>query len=217
MARRAGIGRPSRIVAKEGRIRGRRVALVDPGIGAPSAVLTLEETRLRGYRDFLFLGACGGLALDLRIGDVVLPEAAISEEGTSRLYTRSGPTFYSDAALLNLLKSTAEGAGLKTLRGLVWTTDAPYRETPAKIRRFRRLGATAVDMETSALFAVARLRRARVAGLLVVSDLLHSKWKIGWSQKRYEKAEREARDVLVEAAMTLADDARGARKGEQIA
>ena len=203
MARRAGMSRPPRMIAKDGRIHGRRIALVDPGIGAPAAVLTLEENRLRGYRDFLFLGACGGLEQDMRIGDIVLPDAAISEEGTSRLYTRSGPIFYPSPELVDVLELTAEEAGIKMKRGKIWTTDAPYRETPAKIWRFRRLGAMAVDMETSALFAVAKLRGARVAGLLVVSDLLHDKWVIGWHQRKYEKAEDEARDVIVRTALNL--------------
>jgi hypothetical protein len=52
---------------------------------------------------------------------------------------------------------------------------------------------------------VARMRKVRVAGLLVVSDLLHDEWVIGWHRKAYNAAENEAREIIVKAAMHLAD------------
>jgi purine-nucleoside phosphorylase len=168
----------------------------------------LEETFRRGYRDFLFLGACGGLSKDLRIGDIILPEESISEEGTSPLYGLSGPRFKADAELADLLESTAKGLGTEVRRGLIWTTDAPYMETPAKIRRYRKQGVIGVEMETSALFAVAKLRKARVAGLLVVSDLLHEEWITGWNKKAYSVAEDRALEVFMKAAMRLVDSQR---------
>ena len=208
LARKAGIKSLPRLVAKTSKIDGVPAALVDPGIGAPAAVLTLEECIQRGYRDFLFLGACGGIENGLRIGDIVLPEEAISEEGTSRLYTRAGPIFKPNANLTNMLEKAALDSDLNVHRGLVWTTDAPYRETPARISRYKRLGAIGVDMESSALFAVAGLRKARLAGLLVVSDLLHDKWVIGWNRKAYRAAEDKARGIVVNVAVSLADNAR---------
>jgi len=205
LARKTGVEKLPHIVAREGRLARRRVAVVNPGFGASAAVLTLEETFRRGYRDFLFLGACGGLAKDLKIGDIILPDEAISEEGTSPLYTSAGPRFKANAALADLLDSTAASLGSVVRRGLIWTTDAPYMETPAKITKYRKQGAIGVEMETSALFAVAGLRRARVAGLLVVSDLLHEEWIIGWNRKAYAVAEDRALEILMKSAMSLAE------------
>jgi len=205
LAKKTGVGKLPHVVAQEGRLSHRRVAVVNPGIGASAAVLTFEETFRRGYRDFLFLGACGGLAKDLKIGDIILPDEAISEEGTSPLYTSAGPRFKANATLANLLESTASNLGTAVRRGLLWTTDAPYMETSAKIRKYRRQGAVGVEMEASALFAVAGLRKARVAGLLVVSDLLHEEWIIGWNRKAYAVAEDNALEILMKSAMSLAD------------
>lgn len=212
LARKTGVGRLPHIVAQEGRLNSRRIAVVNPGFGAPAAVLTLEETFRRGYRDFLFLGACGGLSKDLGIGDIILPEVSISEEGTSPLYGMRGPRFKADIELTNLFESTARSLGTETRRGMIWTTDAPYMETPAKIRRYRKMGVIAVEMETSALFAVAKLRNARVAGLLVVSDLLHEKWIIGWNRKAYSVAEDRALEVFMEAAIRLVDGQKGGHR-----
>ena len=171
---------------------------------------------MRGYRDFLFLGSCGGLDTDMHIGDIVLPEEAISEEGTSKLYTSSGPRFSANIELTNLFESTAEEIGIAVRRGTVWTTDAPFRETPAKIRSFRRSGAIGVEMESSALFAVAKVRRARMAGLLVVSDLLHDEWIVGWNRKTYRRGEDKARNVLQEAAIRLADNLKPSNGGRPV-
>jgi uridine phosphorylase len=205
LARKTGIEKLPHIVAREGQLNSRRIAIVNPGFGAPAAVLTLEETFRRGYRDFLFLGACGGLSKDLGIGDIILPEVSISEEGTSPLYGLSGPRFKADVELTGLLESTAKSLGTEVRRGLIWTTDAPYMETPVKIKRYRKLGVIGVEMETSALFAIAKLRKARVAGLLVVSDLLHEEWIIGWNRKAYSIAEDRALEVFMRAAMRLVD------------
>ena len=209
LARRIGIEKLPHIIASEGRLGRKRVAIVNPGFGAPAAVLTFEETFRRGYRDFLFLGACGGLSKDSRIGDIILPVEAISEEGTSPLYTTSGPRFEANAELATLLESVAKDMGTEVRRGLVWTTDAPYMETPGKIKKYRRRGAIGVDMETSALFAVAKLRKARVAGLLVVSDLLHDEWIVGWNRKAYRIAEDRALNVFMGAATRLGSSKKG--------
>jgi purine-nucleoside phosphorylase len=205
LAKKTGLEMLPHVIPREGRLAGRQVAVVNPGFGASAAVLTLEETFRRGYRDFLFLGACGGLAKDLKIGDIILPDEAISEEGTSPLYTSAGPRFKANAALADLLDSTAASLGTAIRRGLIWTTDAPYMETPAKITKYRKQGAIGVEMETSALFAVAGLRKARAAGLLVVSDLLHKEWIIGWNRKAYAVSEDKALEILMKSAMSLAE------------
>ncbi len=216
LARITGAGRLPHIVPAEGRLRGQKVAIAYPLLGAPAAILVLEEAIMRGYRDFFFLGSCGGLDKDLHIGDIVLPDEAISEEGTSQLYTSSGPRFSANIGLTKLIESTADEIGMAVRRGTVWSTDAPFRENPAKIRKFRRLGAIGVDMETSALFAVAKVRRARMAGLLVVSDLLHDEWIVGWNRKTYQRGEDKARNVLLEAAIRLADNLKPSNGGRPV-
>lgn len=201
MSRRLGSSDPPLLQVRRGSIRGRPVALLNPGIGAPSSVLAFEHAIRGGHRNFWFLGACGGLKPDLRIGDVVLAEAAVSEEGTSRLYTRRGPEHAADPALTRALADAAARTGIAVRRGRVWTTDAPYRETDAKIRRHRAGGVLCVDMEVSALFAVARVRSVRVAGLLVVSDTLGDVRTVGWHWKAFRRGEDSARAVLLEAAL----------------
>ena len=139
--------------------------LAGPVLGAPWAVLTLEELIRRGAEDFIFFGLAGGLTDGLRPGDILCPEGGLATEGTSVHYPaplRPDPD----------LRSRLLDQGEPLSGGAVWSTDAPYRETAALVAAMKAAGAAAVDMETTALWAAARFRRRRLAALLVIDDLL---------------------------------------------
>ena len=82
--------------------------------------------------------------------------------------------------------------------GRVWTTDAPFRETFKKVMAYQQAGLLAVDMETSALFAVASFRGIRMAVALVVSDDLSSlRWVHGFRAPEF----LQAREELVQSVL----------------
>jgi hypothetical protein len=139
--------------------------LAGPVLGAPWAVLTLEELIRRGAEDLIFFGLAGGLQAGLRPGDILCPEAGLTTEGTSAHYPAP---LTPDPDLRRLL--LAQGEPLAG--GTVWSTDAPYRETAALVSSLKAAGASAVDMETTALWAAARFRGRRLAALLIIDDLL---------------------------------------------
>ena len=66
--------------------------------------------------------------------------------------------------------------GLQFFRGVTWTIDAPYRETKAELQHYKKLGISTVEMEASAMFAVAKYRKVKIASAFVVSDILGTKW-----------------------------------------
>ena len=165
-------------------------ALCGPALGAPMAVLTLEKMIALGGRRFVVFGSCGALAPGLRIGDLLLPTWAVSQEGTSRHYPLSATPAVS-SSLRTEVSTHLSLAGLSVHEGGVWTTDAPYRETREMIRRFRGLGVTAVEMELSALLTVAAFRHVELAAVLVVSDLLsEGGWQAGFASKLFKTAMR---------------------------
>jgi purine-nucleoside phosphorylase len=89
-------------------------------------------------------------------------------------------------------------------QGPIWTTDALYRETPHKIRRWQEAGVHAVDMEMAALFAVAQYRGCEVGALLLVSDeCYHAAWQPGFGSARLRQACEEAVTVAVATATQL--------------
>jgi len=183
------------------------ITLAGPFMGAPHAVMGLEKLIVLGARKIWVMGWCGSLQPDLNIGDLVVPVHAISEEGTSQHYPEPIGTPGSDSALNRMLIASIAHKGRECFKGNIWTTDAIYRETPEKVRRFQDLGLLAVDMEISALLTVAAYRSAALAALLVVSDeLSHLKWKPGFSDPRLKQSTQLAGDLLLDLSKTLAGD-----------
>ena len=149
--------------------------LVGPVLGAPQAALVLEYLRLNGVKTVVGLGWCGSLQPALSIGRIILPEAAVSEEGTSAHYPLAQGPAGANRELADRLSQALSAREIPFRRGRVWTTDAPFRETPNKVKQYADQGILAVDMEASALFTVARFREMAYAALMVVSDEVWSK------------------------------------------
>ncbi|MCF8129666.1 MAG: nucleoside phosphorylase [Deltaproteobacteria bacterium] len=175
------------------------VTLAGPFIGAPQAVMGLEKLIAMGAERILMLGWCGSLQPFLRIGDFVIPTHALSEEGTSQHYPTFSKNPLSDSRLNRMLETALKERNTPFTKGRIWTTDAVYRETPEKVTAYQQQNILAVEMEVSALLAVASFRSVRLAALLVVSDeLFDLKWVPGFSNSRLKKRSRDAAEMLLE-------------------
>jgi purine-nucleoside phosphorylase len=171
----------------------RPVALTKSPYGAPGAVILLEELIAFGVKRTVFLGYCGSIQEEVGVGDIVLPTYAVREDGTSHHYLPQGARCQPDSMLFDGLNEGLRQSGVSAKVGPVWTTDALYRETDKKVRRYRGQGILAVDMEISALFAVGEVRRVSVAALLLVSDCFSRK---GWTPGFFDPPLREMEGVL---------------------
>jgi len=177
---------------------GHPFSVIASPMGAPMAVMLLEQLIVLGARRLLYLGFCGALAPSYRIGDLFLPTHAVREEGTSYHYLPAEVRAGASPSLQTLLYTQAQRLQLAVHQGPIWTTDALYRETPHKIRQLQQAGVQAVDMEMAALFAVAQYRGCEVGALLIVSDeCYHPTWKPGFGAPRL----RQACDAAVTMAM----------------
>ena len=186
---------------------GRVSSLSGPFLGAPLAAMGMEKIIAMGAERIWVLGCCGSLQPDLRIGDLVIPIGALSEEGTSRHYPIGDNAPITDEDLNAILEKALDNRGEDFRKGNVWTTDAPYRETPAKVQAFQEQGILAVEMEMSALMTVGIYRGVQVSGLLVVSDeLFDLKWHPGFSSERFRRKSRLAAEVLLEAITSFAGE-----------
>ncbi len=183
--------------------RGQGFSVTGPFIGAPYAVMLLESLVARGADRVLVLGWCGSLSEEVRVGDLIVPGRAFVDEGTSRHYRcldHEIPYSMPDEGFSEELSRFLVSSGLAPHhRGSIWTTDAIYRETRAKVDHFRERGAIAVEMECSALFSAAAFRKVSVAGLLVVSDsVAASDWEPGFRRDVFKNARQAACDVLLD-------------------
>ena len=149
---------------------GSEVALVHPGVGAPMAVFVMEEMIALGCERFIVCGGAGVLDREIAVGHIVVPTAAIRDEGTSYHYLPPGREVEPDPRALAAVVGTLTRHGVEYRLTKTWTTDAIYRETPGKVERRRAEGCATVEMEASALFAVGKFRGVPVAQLLYGGD-----------------------------------------------
>jgi purine-nucleoside phosphorylase len=179
--------------------------LTGPGIGAPYAAMMLETLIAWGARRIIFLGWCGAVSKQAKIGDIILPTSALVDEGTSRNYAvpdngQSKPA----SVLVSLIEQVLENNRVDFHSGKIWTTDAVYRETRAKVENYQAQGVMAVEMEVSALFSVAQFRQVELGAMLVVSDELSSlKWRPGFRDQRFVTGHQTACRMVRESCRQL--------------
>jgi uridine phosphorylase len=170
------------------------------GIGAPAAVIHLEEFVEWGVEKFISVGTAGGLQTGQRVGDLVLCTRAIRDEGCSHHYLRAAKYAYPSLGLTGCVRNALQSRRLKFTEGTSWTIDAPYRETGSEVRQYRKEGVLTVEMEAAALFAAGKCRGAQVASLFSVSDLLSKlPWKPGFHVRRNQAGLERIYQVAVDA------------------
>lgn len=193
------LGNPSLYMLKDMN----QIVLVEPAYGAPAAVCCLETAIALGCKRLLVFGQCGGVGRGVEVGDLVLPAEVTREEGTSFHYVADPKNAYPDEGLLAALRAFLQRLDGPTVHeGKTISTDAPFRQTLRKERRWRDEGILGVDMEMSALLTVARYHGIPAVGLLIVSDkhdLDGAKaWTWGGDEMRARRL--EAVDLIIEFA-----------------
>lgn len=149
---------------------GKRLAVFHPGIGAPLAAGLLEEVIALGARTFIACGGAGSLDPAVSLGHIIVPYAAIRDEGTSYHYLPPSREVVANPTAVAALEQVLQQHNYPYQLAKTWTTDAIYRETPAKIALRRAEGCLTVEMEAAALFAVAQFRNVTLAQLLYGGD-----------------------------------------------
>ncbi len=159
-------------VTYTGFLDGEKVSVTSTGIGGPSASIAMEELFKCGSDTFIRMGTCGGIALPVMGGDVVIATAAVRMEGTSREYA---PIEFPAVASFDVVQALVEAAkqlGKHSHVGVVQCKDSFYgQHDPAvmpvsyelinKWEAWKRLGVLASEMESAALFVVAARLGAR--------------------------------------------------------
>lgn len=180
--------------------------LVGPILGAPYAAMITEALIVWGIRKILFLGWCGAVNQTVSTGEVVIPESALIDDGTSPNYTdRQDIPAFADHQMLATIKAELKMRDQHFHSGPIWTTDAVFRETSEKVRYYRAKGALGVEMETSSIFSVARFRNAAAAAILIVSDELSTfKWRPGFKTPEFKETRHKICPIALELCRDMA-------------
>ena len=170
------------------------ISLTGPVVGAPYAAMVLETLIAWGAQRIFFLGWCGSISENVKIGDIVVATSAIIDEGTSGHYkNREKRISFPAASMLTTINDALRQNQVNFHSGAIWSTDAIYRETCEKVKYFQRRDAIAVEMEMSALFTVAKFRGVDLGAIAVVSDELASfKWRPGFKMEEFKHGRETA-------------------------
>jgi uridine phosphorylase len=184
------------------------------GMGAPIAVIALEELAQLGVRTVLRAGTVMALRPGV-LGDLVVAAAAVREESTSRTYLPQSFPAVPDLDLLVASVASLDRLGERYRVGLVASLDGFYSEMfaarperePAVAERLRSLadrGVIAADMETSAILAVAPRLGVRAGSLCLAS--VDGTTRASLEGEARDLAERRLVKAAL-AAITVADGA----------
>jgi uridine phosphorylase len=167
------------------------------GFGAPVVTGVMELLIAVGVTRFISIGAAGGIQSDLAIGDIVVCERAIRDEGVSHHYLKPARYAYPSQRLTDSLRGRLETHSDRIWVGDTWTIDAPYRETVEEVRRYQAEGVLTVEMEAAALAAVAQYRGVEFATAFAVSDSLA---ELTWNPQFEADETLRGLDILYDAA-----------------
>ncbi|MBQ9838129.1 MAG: uridine phosphorylase [Oscillospiraceae bacterium] len=149
-----------------GTLLGQKVSVCSTGIGGPSASIAMEELTAIGADTFIRIGTCGGIAMDVLPGDVIVATGAVRYEHTSMEYAPIEFPAVPDFEITAALRKAGNDLGYRTHTGVVQCKDSFYgQHSPEKSpvsyellqkwESYKRLGVKASEMESAALFVVA--------------------------------------------------------------
>ena len=202
-----------------GYLLGEKVTACSTGIGGPSAAIAMEELHKCGADTFIRTGTCGGIALEVQSGDIVVATGAIRFEHTSREYAPLEFPAVADFQITSCLARATQTLDLPLHTGIVQCKDSFYGqhspeaspvfyELKQRWESWKRLGVKASEMESAALFVVAAALGCRCG------SCFHVVWNqereaAGLDQKMSEDTSASVR-VAVEALKLLIEEDRTA-------
>ncbi|MFA6075315.1 MAG: nucleoside phosphorylase [Negativicutes bacterium] len=191
------------------RHKNRKLLVQHPGMSAPFGACVLEVLIAMGSKRIIACGGAGVLKKEIASGHLIVPNSAVRDEGTSYHYQPAAREIAINRTALRAITNTLDEHQCPYVVGKTWTTDALFRETPAKVARRREEGCITVEMECSAFAAVAQFRGVTFGQILYGGDDVSCEL---WDSRDWENnivAHASVREKLfwlaVEAALAITE------------
>jgi len=150
-----------------GQYQGQPITVCSTGIGAPSAIIALEELAQCGAKYMVRVGSAGALQANIGLGELIVAEAAVRDEGGSKAYVASEFPAVASHQLVAGISSYLKQRQYPSYAGIVRSHDSFYTDGEDQLCQYwNKNGVLGADMETSALLTVGRLRGLQVASVL---------------------------------------------------
>lgn len=154
--------------------KGMDLVLCNAYVGAPGCVSLLEDLYALGVEKVVLFGTCGVLDASIQDCSIIIPDSAIRDEGTSYHYAPPADEIAANVKYIDTFTEILEKHGCKYKIGKAWTTDAFFRETRDKVMRRKEQGCICVEMECSAVAALAQFRGKEAFHFFYAADNLDS-------------------------------------------
>lgn len=177
---------------------GTEFALTMMLVGGPCAASIIEEAIPMGVKRFVMLGSCGALNHEITAGHILVPEAAVRDEGTSYHYLPPAEEVTLDPHCVGAVCRALDSLNAPYARVKTWTTDAFYRETRGKVEKRLKQGCSVVEMECASMAAVAKFRGVQFAQFLWAADSLSGEV---WDQRNLSELGMSENELYMEAAV----------------
>lgn len=149
--------------------KGVKVLAISTGIGGVSTGIAVEELKNIGVKTLIRIGSCGALQDDLKLGDLIIGNGAVRNDGTSSSYIEKGYPAVPDTDVLMAILESAKELGYSHRCGIIRSHDSFYTDEEENIDNYwKSKGVLGADMESAALFVIGRLRGLRTASILNV-------------------------------------------------
>lgn len=156
-----------------GRYKGVKISATSTGIGGPSTAIAVEELVNIGAKVLIRVGTCGCLREDIKIGDVIIPFAAMKQDGTSKDYLPVEFPAVADLEVTLALIEAAKKLGITYWVGINRTHDSFYESTEdfLKLKKITSITKSLIssEMECATLFTVALARNVKAGAVLAVN------------------------------------------------
>lgn len=202
-----------------GYLDGVEVSVTSTGIGGPSASIAVEELYNCGSDTFIRVGTCGGIALPVIGGDIVIATGAVRMDGTSREYAPIEFPAVADFSVVSALVSAADSLALRHHVGVVQCKDSFYgqhepevmpvaSELQARWEAWKRLGVLCSEMESATIFTVAARLGAR-AGTVLFTVGNQEREKAGLDNPKFHDTDKAIRTAIEAIRILIRNDRRG--------
>lgn len=162
-------------------------------VGCPACAGNLDLFHAMGIAKAMFCGGGGVLDRDIEVGQILVVDGAIRDEGFSCQYIAPSRVIHADKETNDKITRFLKENHIPYLQGLTWTTDAIFRETPDRIARRKAEGAKIVEMEQAGCIAVAQFRHFSYGALIYGGDDLTGE---AWSNRGWRSREGVRYDLV---------------------
>ena len=191
------------------------VTIINFGMGSPNAATIMDLLSAIHPRAVLFLGKCGGLKAKNKLGDFILPIAAIRHDGTSNDYLPPEIPALPAFNLQRAVSTSMRDFGRDYYTGVVFTTNKRVWEHDDRFKDYLRLTrAMAIDMETATIFVAGFANEIPTGALLLVSDqpMISTGVKTDESDKKVtQNFASDHLDIGIEAMRIIKDNGRSVK------